>query len=429
MKSKELWDRLFYLRPLAAPPAIATGLYHYQRAQDDTFNRFHLRVEPDGSGMLLANATTAARLSPSGVIMAKALLEDKSEAELQSQLAARFRRLENEQWRQDLVRIRSVIDRLTPESGYPVMNLADAAFSPYEAQLMAPLEATVPLAPPEQLIPLLDRIWQVGIPHVTFLAGRDPQAADLVRAVERAEDLGMIAGVSGRATDLGQGRLLEELAQAGVDHITFLYAAPAAAHDVLCGEGDYQAANRLLTAVQTNEICPVAEIPLVEMTLPHLRQIVATLQAAGVVNFSFFAIAAGEEVSAEARGGALAAPALRQVATLVEELADELQVRFIWQPPVRYRPDLSLAKQVQNGPRCSGDAAVRIEPDGSVIPPRGPYRSAGNLLRDSWGQIWSHPAFQTYREQVETPTHCDVCPGLAICAVDCPAHEEGWSGE
>jgi len=47
---------------------------------------------------------------------------------------------------------------------------------------------------------------------------------------------------------------------------------------------------------------------------------------------------------------------------------------------------------VRQGPRCSSDVAIRVEPDGAVIPPRGPRRVAGNLLSDHWPAIWQDAA-------------------------------------
>ena len=72
---------------------------------------------------------------------------------------------------------------------------------------------------------------------------------------------------------------------------------------------------------------------------------------------------------------------MAQMAATVEEAAEQAEVLYQWQPPVLRRPDLALAAQVRQGPRCSSDVAIRVEPDGAVIPPRGPRRVAGNLLR------------------------------------------------
>lgn len=416
-------------QPPKPPPAVEPGLYHYMRQANGAYTRFHLRVERDEQGMLLANATAAARLTPTGVMMAKGLLDGEDEHTILTRLSERFRGGSAEERAEDLSRVADLIENLVaPGDNYPIVNLTDAALSPDASALIAPWEASLPLAPPAQLAALLDRLWEVGIPHVTFLAPLNPDSDHLVRAVERAEDLGMIAGVRARATALATGSLLEDLALAGVDHITVPHAAAeTAVHDALLGDGDHAHLDGLYDAIRAQEVCPVAEIPLVKSTLNGLRPTLNRLLQNGVTNISFFAVAAPNEMGDEARGGALPARAMPQTADWVEEIAGEAQVRFIWQPPVMRDPAVSLAAQVQAGPRCAGDVAVRVEPDGRVIPPRGPYRSAGNVLQDEWGDIWDDAAFVRYREQVAAPTRCPECPGLVICAADCPREPRGWA--
>jgi radical SAM protein with 4Fe4S-binding SPASM domain len=431
MKAKSLFDFLFNFRLPRTPEPIPAGLHHYTREANGSYTRFHLRVEPDGSGMLLANASLAARLSPSGVVIAQCFLEGQNEADVLRNLFRRYRGGSGPMVNRDVERIRELLTGLAkPGDNYPILNLTDAAFVPYEAELFAPLEASLPLAAPEQIVPILDKLWEIGIPHVTFLTSGDFEATYLLRAVERAEDLGMIAGVRGRASNLNRDGLIRELAQTGVDHITLLVAAATAElHDELCGAGDFAAVAPTFAAIRENEVCPVAEIPLVATNWEQIKEVTSQLQAWGVENFSFFAIAAPESMAEAESGGALAGPGLPQVAAYLEEMADVDHGRFLWQPPVRRDPTLTLTKQVQQGPRCAGDVAVRIEPDGTVIPPRGPQRSAGNILQDEWSTIWEDEAFRIYRQRIEAPTHCALCPGLAVCAADCPARSAGWSSQ
>ena len=206
---------LFSIKRPTPPPPIAPGLYHAMQEADGLYTRFHLRVERDGTGMLIANATAAAQLSPTGVVIAKGLLEGKDEGAILNDLTASFKGTTDAVMRADIGHVNALITQImNPGDTYPVFNLEDAAVSPYAAQLIAPLQASVPLADPETLVPILDRLWAVGIPHVTLLAPQNPEPAHLIRAVERAEDLGMIAGVRGRATDLRGGSLLADLAQA-----------------------------------------------------------------------------------------------------------------------------------------------------------------------------------------------------------------------
>lgn len=405
---------------------ITPGLFHYMREAEGTFTRFHLRVDSTGNGLLLANASAAARLRPSGVIIAKGLLEGREEADIVDRLTASFHDATPWQAAEDIERVRGIIASLdTPGDNYPILNLADPSFSPQLAPLDRPLSADVPLAPPQRLVPILDRLWELGIPHVTLIAGEQPEAAALVRGVERAEDLGLIAGVRARGTDLAEGSLVKDLAQAGVDHVDVLYlSAQSEVHDALAGAGDHQKAVRALAAVHENEVCPVAEVALVESTSEGIEETVESLAAQGITNAGFFAVAMAQ---GKAPGGALRADELIQVARLVEESAEESDVRYLWYPPLRFHLGGSLAREIRHGPRCGGDHAVRVEPDGSVIPARGPYRSAGNLLKDRWEKIHRGRPFRNYRARVETDTHCDDCPGLAICAADCPRNPAGWA--
>ncbi|MBN1920889.1 MAG: radical SAM protein [Anaerolineae bacterium] len=422
---QQLTSRIRPKEPVNMPP----GMTHYLRETETGITRFHLRIERDGSGLLVANATALARLSPSGAIIAKGLLEERPEAEILEALKTTFRGAASEVMAQDIASVSQLLQQLTaPGDAYPVFNLDDMALASDSVQLIAPLQAALPLAPLDTLRPLLERLWEVGIPHVTFFAPQAPNATDLVRAVERAEDLGMIAGVRARASDLLQEGLLSDLMVAGLDHVTFPYAAlDADLHDALFGAGDHQAADTVLVWLEENELCANIEIPLVEKTLPGLETVIHSLLGRGADNFSFVAYVTKDPTLAGKHDGALDADAMPQIAAIVEENAHEVQARFLWEPPVERDPAQTLGEQLQQGPRCAGDVAVRVESDGRVIPPRGPYQSAGNLLQDSWDVIWNHDAFRRYRERVEALTRCEICPGLVICAADCPRERTGWA--
>ncbi len=429
MPRKNWLSQLMSIHLPSAPPAVEPGLYHTAREVNGNFTRYHLRVERDGSGMLIANASAAVRLTPTGVVMAQDLLENKEEARIVSDLVAQFSGVDEAQLHADIGRVRNLIEAmLNPGDTFPIFSLDDALLSPFGAQLIAPLQAGVPVAPPEALLPLLDQLWEVAIPHVVFYIAKADEAEHLARAVEHAEALGMIAGVRGLATTLHAKGLLPALWQAGVDHVTVVYASSdPAVHDALCGPGDHAAAVSVFHWLQENEIAAVAEIPLVKSTVELPEETVEALLELGADSLSFVAYpTTWAQLAAE--DGALPVEALPQVATEVEESASLAGVRFIWEPPVERDPRLSLREQIQQGPRCSAEVAVRVEADGEVIPPRGPYRSAGNLLHDTWESIWNDPAFRHYRERVESPVErCEACPGLALCVTACPADPEGWA--
>lgn len=421
--------RWLVARPAPPPPALKPGLYHFTRDANGTYTRFHLRIDPDGHGTLLVNATVGARLSPSGALIAMRLLMEKSQEEVKSSVKRRFRGISEQNLLEDIAQVEGLISNLSrPGDNYPIINLEDTAISPYEAQLMAPMRADIPVTASEDMIPLLDRVWDVGIPNVTFVGLDGAPTHHLIRAVERAEDLGMIAGVRGRATDLGSSSLVSDLAQAGIDYIAIYFAsAEERIHDALLGDGDHRLIRKMFSEIQEKEVAQVAQIPLVVPTAERLFETLTSLERISIANVNFFAIASPEFSPVDLDDGGLHASALPQLANLIEEWSSEANVRFVWQPPVLRDPAIGLELQVQMGPRCSDDLSVRIEPGGDVIPARGPYLSAGNILTEDWQSIWKDDVFKIYRDRIERPTRCEDCPGMAICAADCPREISGWS--
>jgi MoaA/NifB/PqqE/SkfB family radical SAM enzyme len=379
-------DWLANLRPAAPDPMIAAnvrpGLYHYVHEREGTITRYHLRIDEDGYGVLLANASAAARLRPSGAIIAKGLLDGEDDATIARRCLSAFRGATSERIEGDVAAVRALIGRLdAPGDNYPILNLADPTYSVPPGRLRKPISADLAVDDPARLVPLLDRLWDLGIPHVTLVADDRPDAAWLVRAVERAEDLGMIAGVRGRGSTLAQGSLIADLAQAGVDHINALYLSAASEiHDRLAGGADHDRAVAMIEQTCASDVCAVAEIALVRATLATLAEALSDLCGRGVHNVGFFAVVADEERAADE---ALSPSELLQAAEVVETLALEADVRFLWYPPVDFDPTQPLAEQIWRGPRCSGEHAVRVLPNGDIIFPQGPFQVRGNVYEET----------------------------------------------
>ncbi|MGW8255971.1 MAG: hypothetical protein ACWGMZ_00645, partial [Thermoguttaceae bacterium] len=345
--------------PLGKSPlnrlGIKPGLYHYLRDFDGATARIHLRVEKGGNGLLLANASQAVRLHPSGVVIAKGLLDGHDENTIVKQLTRIFSGVNHLEAVADLKHVHSLINWLQkPCADYPIFNLVDPSFSPRTDLWDRPISADVPLCKPFHLEPILQRLWDEGIPHVTIIAGQQPNEKDLVRAVEKAEDLGLITGVRGRGTDLAHCTRIPDMAQAGLDHLdVYCLSADAQLHDALTGKNDCKFAIKALLMAQKREVCPVAVLALVRQTLPTIDETLAAIADHGVVNVGMFAVASTEAEHQNA--GALLADELVQVAAMAEEAAEKYSLRLVWYAPIRYDPRLSLGAQICRGPRCSGD--------------------------------------------------------------------------
>ncbi|MBN1393461.1 MAG: hypothetical protein JW959_00320 [Pirellulales bacterium] len=407
-----------------SPGNVRPGLHHFLRESDGAIARFHLRVDSGGDGMLVANAAAMARLTPSGVVIAKGLLDGDDSAAIVRRLKKLFRGASAERLASDVAAVAALVERMErPQGGYPILNLADPALAPKTLPLERPLAADVPLCAPFHSTKIMERLRQLGIPHVTFIAGRNCDESHLVRAVERGSDLGLITGVRGRGSELAAGNRINDAAAAGLDHLdVYCFSADEKIHDSLAGEGDHALAVRALAAARKYEICAVAQLALTRATLETIDQTLEAIVGHGIENASIFAVAAESDPQQ-----AMAADELPPAAAIVEESAERLGIRLMWQPTVRFDPSTSLGEQLCRGPRTGGDWAIRVEPDGAVFAPRGPAAPAGNILEDDWETIERSEPFSKYRRRLRSDTRCDTCPGLAICAADCPREPAGWA--
>ncbi len=411
--------------------AIGPGLYHFLNMDGDVATRFHLRVDPDGGGILMANAAEAAHLSPVGVLMAHGSLEGLDEAAITAEVRANFHGATGDVIKQDLMRVQGLIEELaSPAASYPVTNVGGADLTPEARELGAPFRADLVQGAPEVGTKIMQKLWAASIPHVTLLAqpGEDP--AGLARLVEYTEDIGMIAGVRGVASWLDEATL-KDIAFAGLDYLTVPFAScDPAEHDLMVGaQGDQAAAMRAWELCHEWELCPVAQVPLTDESCDELEEIIECIVEHNVSDLWFFAVACldGEEQADAA--GALPARALPQAATVVNEAADEYNARFIWQPPVKFDLGKTLPEHVIAGPRASGDVAIRVDADGTVYPARGKKQPAGNILTQEWSEIWESECFKRFREKVEAPQRSAAGEELVICGAGAPEDPTGWSDD
>lgn len=423
----------------ATTAALEPALYHFRREANGRYIRYHLRVDPDGPAILIAAASEAILLSPAGAVVAKAILEGKSPDTIRAAL-----RVSNP------AELIAEVEEALADLGrddvrYPIFNLVDPAVIGQRLQLVAPFQADVAATDMDKLPQIIDRLWDAGIPHVRLLLNtNDIDRQGIVAAVLHAEDVGMIAGVQARAEQLASAALLVELAEAGLDYVVLPWGVTADFHSIAFGADDYGKLRETVAEIIRWEMTPVLDAAIYPAMEEAFVAALPEVEAWNVRNVEVFAVVDknGDKNNAASAPGdiddAVAAeeaenaqfyspPALRQAAGWIEDLADQRRQQVIWSPPVCRQGDESLAMVVRRGPRAGGDVTIRVTASGEVIPPRGPYRSAGNLLTQTWPSIWADAAFDRYRERVELPTRCDQCPGLAICAADCPSEERSWA--
>jgi organic radical activating enzyme len=369
------------IKPAEPLPA---GVYHYQAPPEDPRNyRLHLRLEPDGDGVLIVNAATVLHLNPTAAEYAYHLVQGTNEEQAAKSMASRYR-VSKDQARKDYRDLIERIDTLvtTPDLD-PVTFLDFDRQVPYSGHISAPYrldcaltyrlpESSNPEAAParrvtrelstEEWRTVLDKAWQAGIPHVIFTGGEPTLREDLAELITYAEINGQVTGLLTDGERLFDEAYLETLLQTGLDHLLFILQTKK--------EASWEALAKALAA----DIFIAVHLTIKPENRDHVKQILERLAEMGVKAISLSENSTG----------------LNEVLQTAREQVAELDMSLVWDLPVPYSALNPVALEVESPtmPEGTGRAWLYVEPDGDVLPAQGINQVLGNLLTEPWEAIW-----------------------------------------
>ena len=216
------------------------GLFHYRHENGDEKSRIHLRLDPDGHGTLIVNANQVMHLNPTAALMAYLVLEKKSEKEI-IKIVRKAYSVTKEEVLTDLQTLNFQLDQLIrPDGACPVHELELEINMPFSARPTAPYrmdlaltykcnndcahcynarERTFPSLKVDEWKIILDKTWDLGIPHIVFTGGEPTLMEFLPELIAHAESNGQITGLNTNARRLADKNYLDKLVSAGLDHV------------------------------------------------------------------------------------------------------------------------------------------------------------------------------------------------------------------
>ena len=436
------WQHILWPR-LAARP-VRERMRHFRVARADRQARVHLRVEEDGSGLMLVDATVAVRLNHSAMEIAHAILEGKSLEQTTRALRKAFRNATAEQVARDYEKLRQILLPAGHEPQCPWQDLASKENEPFSTKVSAPYRADLallyrcqnhcphcyversremPSLSREQWNSVLEKLWHAGIPHICFTGGEATLCEFLVELVEKAQDLGQITGLLTNGRRLSDRDFVRRLVAAGLDHVQITIESHVEeVHNRMVGAPGYGETLAGLKNALSEGIYTVTNTTLTQLNAPQIEQTVEFLHGLGVKAFACNSlIISGGGKNSDV---GLTMPELARVLPLVNRKARALGMRFIWYTPTPYCR-LNPAQLGLGFKRCTAaEYNICIEPNGDVLPCQSCYRVAGNMLADPWKKIWSGPVFKEIRERLAVPDDCRACPDFPVCGSGCPLSRE-----
>ncbi len=426
---------------LDAPASSGARLVRYQRNHGPEKARIHLRIDPDGSGVLLVNANRVIHLNPTAVGMAQLALDETPPSEAIKQLSRRFHAPRRQLEADYLDFTAQLSEIIRPDGACPVHDLDLEITAPFSATPTAPYRMDLALtyrcnndcahcynARPRNFAEMdtsqwqavLERVWELGIPHVVFTGGEPTLRHDLPDLIAYAENLGMVTGLNTNGRRLQDPAYVARLVQAGLDHVQItLESHDPAIHDAMVRlPGAWRQTVAGIRQALASPLYVMTNTTMLEANAPPLAQTLDFLAEIGVPTVGLNALiysGRGAQV-----GTGLKESQLTPLLELARAKTDANQQRLIWYTPTEYCnfDPMSLDLGVKG---CTAALYnMCIEPDGAVLPCQSYYEPLGRLLSDPWEAIWNHPLALRLRQRRYLAEKCTGCALLAECGGGCP---------
>ncbi len=418
-----------------------TELVHLREGEDGDI-RLHLRRQGD-SGLLIINASRILNLNSTATFFIERILKGKADSEITNELRSLYR-VSEQQANTDLQSLKEMIHTLsTTDDICPIHSLQMEESNITELSLTAPLRMDLALTyrcnnkcghcynQPDSSNAseldtntwksVLDRLWKVSIPHVTFTGGEPTLRSDLPDLIDHAENIGIVTGLISNGRNLKDANYVDKLVINGLDHIQITFeSVDERIHNRMVGNNQAWAetVEGIKNAVDT-PIYTLTNTTLTRLNTPQIEETIEFLASLDVEQFACNSIiyaGKGKNVSQLAFTESELIPILESI----QDVADEQSMHFIWYTPTRYC-ELDPNNLGLGVKRCSAShLAMAIEPNGTVIPCQSYYKGLGHILNDSWESIWNNPLSQELRTHTNVPEECKDCNQLDLCGGGCP---------
>jgi len=407
----------------------------------DTFARMHLRKEKKGNSLLLVNATRIFHLNRTATDFASRIIEGKTNEEIVSEVKRKYR-VDEIQLMNDLVDFKtSIMDLLTKPDIDPVQHLSQDISSLLETPFSAPLRMDLALTyrcnnkctkcyveHKREIIELttdewkqvLDNLWEIGIPHVTFTGGEPTLRKDLPELVEYAEDLGIITGIISNGRMFKDKKFVDKLVTAGIDHFQItIESHDEKLHDELCGfKGAWKETVQGIKNIVPTPVYILTNTTLTPYNIKDIEKTIDFLDSLGIDHFAANGIIKSGGGKDEAF--TLSVEALDDVINRIMNKAEEKDMSFLWYSPTRYCDFNPIEKGLGLKQCTAAHIAMAIEPDGMVLPCQSYFEPLGNILNTKWKKIWNNKLAKSLRKMKYLPDECTDCPEMEICGGGCP---------
>jgi organic radical activating enzyme len=384
MKSRiNLWsDRLFkQIQPLPA------GMYHFQSPVDvKNQYRLHLRLEPDGGGIMVINASTILHLNNTAAEYAYYLINQTSPDEVGRLMQSRYK-ISSKLAKDDFNKLNGQIQTLieTPDLA-PELFIDDVRLDPYSTNISAPYRldcaltyqtnSEIPSTPKsservkreltsDEWKSILNKTAAAGIPHVIFTGGEPTIRPDLAELISFTEEKDLVCGLITDGSRLTNPQYLHQLLNSGLDHLMIIV------------NGEESTCWEALRDVISEDIYVTAHLTITHRSAPKIHDWIAGLVDLQVPSISL----------------SMDDPGLSKTLKDAQEFVQLKGIKLVWDLPVPFSSNHPISVEISEHQEYisgAGKAWLYVEPDGDVLAEQGDSKVLGNFVADEWESIWKN---------------------------------------
>jgi len=374
-------DNIFF-----TPKPLPQGSFNGNHLLPDGQNcRLHLRVEPNGDGLLIVNASTILHLNSSATELAFHLIKETPKELLLNEMTHRYN-ASPEQVENDLDTFVGRLDALVLSPDLDPESFLDIdRIDLHQGTLSAPLrldcaltyqvpeETSTVYAPTDRVKRLLDTsewktiiqsAWDNGIPHIVFTGGEPTLRPDLPELIAFTQQVGMVTSLITGGMRFTEKGYLTNLLDAGLDHVMIVL------------DPDESQSWESLKDLSNEDIAFNVHLTIDNRIIDKIDSIITKIKELGTIKVSLSANSA-------------------EVSTSFDKISRKIHdagLSLAWDFPVPYSDINPIAMETTNLEKMPKGAArswLYVEPDGDVLPGQGINQVLGNMLTDTFDSIWT----------------------------------------
>jgi radical SAM protein with 4Fe4S-binding SPASM domain len=415
-------------------------LRHYLGEGDLAAHRFHLRSDTENEGVLVVDSSKMIRLNGTALDFTALFLEGLSDEQVVKKIRRKYKKVKKDKVRNDYLKFKEKLVGVINDDEKVVTKIQVEPMDTDKLTLSAPYRMDLALTykcqnkcchcynepkrdvkelEREKWIEVLDKLWDIGVPHIVFTGGEPTLRDELPELIAHAEKNGQITGLITNGRKMADMKYLNRLVEAGLDHVQItLESFNSKTHDEITGfKGAWQETVAGIKNAQKTDIYLSTNTTVLDQNKGEIPETVQFISGLGVENVALNGvIRAGSGKDSKA----VTLDELSKLLPEVKEIAVKENLNFVWYTPTPYCElnPVNMDLGIKQCTACIINMAV--EPNGDVLPCQSYYEPLGNLLSDPWDSIWNNTECQNFRNRAYVPEKCTSCRLLDVCGGACP---------